>query len=286
MRTAPALEVTTPGGPTDELVGLLLAAIDHEAPLAVEPVPSGVRVFFATEAARDRAAAALAASNLGVTIAAVGVADEGWAERSQARLPPVTAGALTVVPPDGDAAGIVIRIQPSMGFGTGHHASTQLMLRLLQEHPCAGAAVVDVGTGSGILAIAARALGAAHVVAIDTDVDALDSARRNLAWNDAEGEVVLAEADLAGASERLGRRFDLVLANLTGAVIARHADDLARLAVTRGRLIASGVLEEEATTVVGALRSAGWVVAGRATTDGWAALTAEKTTSEVVLRKT
>ena len=107
---------------------------------------------------------------------------------------------------------LVVVIQPSMGFGTGHHATTRLCLNLMQRQSLMGARVLDVGTGSGVLAIAASTLGATDVVAIDSDPDALQSAAENIGLNGADGVVQPRLADLGvdGASLADSGRFDLV----------------------------------------------------------------------------
>jgi ribosomal protein L11 methyltransferase len=275
MRTYPALDITWPStsdAADEEQAGLVLAAIDEEAPTAAEPITQGLRVFFTTPAARGRAA--LKVAGLPVTCRAVNVPDDDWAERSQAGLDPVVVGDLMVAPPEANAGffpGPVIRIQPSMGFGTGHHASTRLMLELLQKQALTGRSVLDVGTGSGVLALAARVLGAGRIVAIDVDPDALASARTNCALNQAP-QITLIEADVASAPGSLGRAFDLVLANLTGAMLVRYAGELARLGAPDGRLLAGGFQDDEAPSVTAALDAAGWTFADRSDEDGWTAI--------------
>jgi ribosomal protein L11 methyltransferase len=170
---------------------------------------------------------------------AVEISDEDWARRSQENLRAIEAGGLTVAPPWNVPKGStpVIIIEPSTGFGTGHHATTRLCLLLMQQLDLRGARVLDVGTGSGVLALAAWKLGAADVVAIDNDPDALENARTNIAANGAAAAIDIIQDDLSGL--RIGRA-DVVLANLTGAVLVRYADELRSLIADGGYLILSG----------------------------------------------
>ncbi|MDQ3212473.1 MAG: 50S ribosomal protein L11 methyltransferase, partial [Acidobacteriota bacterium] len=244
----------------------------------------GWRVFFRTPSQRDSARAALG-SALGDQLLALSptdVDDEDWARRSQAQLRAVRAGRIIVAPPwDLPAAPsrtpnlepsdpesrvpspglaspeprasspeIVIVIEPSMGFGTGHHSTTRLCLELLQTIPLAGRRVIDVGTGSAVLAIAAAKLGASGVIAMDNDPDALQNARDNIARNGADDLIQVIECDLSSIS---GHEADLVLANLTGAVLQRYADALRRMFGPAGVLIVSGFSPEEKDDVAGAL---------------------------------
>jgi ribosomal protein L11 methyltransferase len=155
-----------------------------------------------------------------------------------------------------------------MGFGTGHHATTRLCLGWLQQIPIKDARVLDAGTGSGLLAMAAVSLGAVMSVGIDTDADALRSAHENLPLNRMEGRVSLVAMDLMAASA-LDGRFDVVVANLTGALIARAAPALFALSTPRARLIASGYQTYQADDVTAALAAAGWQLAGQSIEDDW-----------------
>ena len=284
MRIYPALDITWPSrseSSDEEQAGLVMAALDEERPTAAEPITHGLRVFFTTPVQRGRAALKVAGADLPVTCSAVNVPDDDWAERSQACLDPIVVGDLMVAAPDvnpGLFPGPVIRIQPSMGFGTGHHASTRLMLDLLQRQALAGRSVLDVGTGSGVLALAARVLGAGRVVAIDIDPDALASARRNCDLNK-ESQVTLLEADVASAPGSLGRAFDVVLANLTGATVLRYAGELGRLGAPDGRLIVGGFQDEEGPAVGAALDAVGWTFEDRSDEDGWTAIVTSPRTS-------
>jgi ribosomal protein L11 methyltransferase len=129
-----------------------------------------------------------------------------------------------------------------MGFGTGHHATTRLCLRALQAIGVTGKTVLDIGTGSGVLAIAASSLGAARVVGIDHDPDALQSARENLALNPDSHRTTFVLADLM--AQPLSRA-DLVTANLTGSLLARAAPSLLAAVGPGGILIVSGLLAHE-----------------------------------------
>jgi ribosomal protein L11 methyltransferase len=249
---------------------LLASVLDDFEVTAVDEVEDGAasRAFFADAASRHAAMQAVRARFPGAAVEAVDVPDENWAERSQASLKAVRVGALTVAPPWDVAAGVpgrTIIILPSMGFGTGHHATTRLCLSALQEADPAGKSVLDVGTGSGVLAIAASTLGAAIAIGIDNDPDAIGNAVENRDLNAAG-----VEFRCAGIEDAPGQRFDIVLANLTGAVLIRFAAELSALAVSGGRLILSGLREEEEEDVRAAFARP---VTGRAAEDGWICLT-------------
>jgi ribosomal protein L11 methyltransferase len=166
---------------------------------------------------------------------------------------------------------VVIEVDPQMAFGTGEHATTRGCLRLLDGALRPGDRVLDVGSGSAILAIAAVRLGAREAVAVEYDPDANLNARENLVHNRVDGQVRLIEA-MADPAFLAGQgRFDLVLANILSGVIrpllpALHA---ALGGAGEGRLIVSGILREEAEEVTAAARQAGFRVAQVDAEDEW-----------------
>ena len=237
VRTWPALDIR----PVSEL--LQAALVDHDATAVDERSPDDWRVFFTSPAERDRAAAALRVDFPDATIESVDVPDENWAARSQASLHAVRVGNIVITPPWDVPAGLenkthptddmVIVIQPSMGFGTGHHATTRLCIDALQRMTVAGRTVLDAGTGSGVLAIAASLLGASRSVGIDDDADAITAARENLELNP-EAEATLLVADLRAAD--VGSA-DIVIANLTGGLLIAAAPALQEFDSPAGSLI-------------------------------------------------
>ncbi len=241
---------------------MLYAELDGFEPVAIQEHEGGDgwRVFFRSAADRDAARGTLASEfgNALLGIAAIEVDDEDWARRSQATLTAIRVGRIVVAPPwdsdpgsrTADSEVMTIVIDPSTGFGTGHHASTRLCLELLQKQDLRGMRAMDVGTGSGVLALAAWKLGAAHVTAIDNDPDALDNARENVQRNGGENSITISEIDLTSATLEPA---DLVIVNLTGALLQRHAASLRRLVGPNGALIVSGFTLEEADDVGKAL---------------------------------
>lgn len=275
MRLWPAIDVqpSTASVP-EELQGALLAELDDASITAVQELPSGWRFFFTTTDARDRGLATLRhrwPSQL--TLATVDVADDDWARRSQENLGPIRVGQVRISPPWAPPVSeplplIDIVIQPSMGFGTGHHASTRLCTALLQQIDLVGRRVLDAGTGSGVLALVALRLGADAVLAVDDDPDALQSARENLQLNDVTGGIELRQADFRGLS---GLQYDVVLANLTGGLLIRGASSLVSTLAPGASLIMSGITAEEE----GAVRSAfepSLALDARLQEDGWVGL--------------
>jgi ribosomal protein L11 methyltransferase len=255
----------------------LSVALDDLEVTAVHESDSAWRVFFPTVELRNRAAHVLGDQfqASGLDVSPVEIDDEDWARRSQADLQPVRVGRLVVAPPwaavspDVDAGVVVIRILPSMGFGTGHHATTRLCLRALQAIDLANQPFLDIGTGSGVLAIAACLLGARPVSAIDSDPDAVESARENLRLNGVDARVDLATRNFRGGG---AARAFVVTANLTGAALIQGQLDLAARVEPGGLLIVSGFMRDEADAVLSAL-SRGGAVTDRYDEDGWCAAT-------------
>jgi len=279
LADSPALDIRFHSTPDAALVEHFSAALDDFSPIAIheDDDSSRWRVFFRTASARDAARAALA-SDARVSLASVDVPDGDWARRSQENLRAIEVGGLTIAPPwdvpkpTRDAGGArsdlpVIIIEPSTGFGTGHHATTRLCLHLLQALELRGARVLDIGTGSGVLALAAWKLGAGDVVAVDNDPDALDNARANIERNGAAPSIDIV---CDGIETLRIERAEVVLANLTGAVLVRYADELAGLLQDGGYLIVSGFSPQEAAIVRTAFRGL-QVIADSAEAD-WAAL--------------
>jgi len=253
--------------------------VDDFSPTAIEERDTAVRVFFSSAADRDAAGAALASH---FDVAPLDVPDEDWARRSQEGLTPITVGRMTVAPPwtspslSPQPSALVVTILPSMGFGTGHHATTRLCLAAMQATgtvDMTGAVLLDVGTGSGILAIAGALLGAARAVGIDVDPDAVQSARDNLILNPGARHVNFEVADLTSAALP---QAGVLTANLTGALLVKSAPLL--LAATRpgGVLILSGLQAHERDEVCRAFAPA--ALCWEREEDGWVGLALEKTT--------
>ncbi len=249
-----------------DLLEATLTDFDVEA--IDESAPGGWRVFFRTSAGRDRAQRTIAREFPGLTLSPTDVPDEDWAARSQASLKAVRVGNLIVAPP-WDAP-IVVAIRPSMGFGTGHHATTRLCLSALQALEVKERTVIDVGTGSGVLAIAASLLGAVDVRGIDDDEDAIHAAWDNLALNPSAivtllvGDVRTTALDPA----------DIVFGNLTGGLLMASAAAIGALAGPHGKLILSGFQVDEEKAVVAAFT--GFAVERRDEEDAWVCVTLKR----------
>jgi len=211
------------------------------------------------------------------------VPDQDWMQKWKEGFEAVNVGERFIVSPSwklpGDNHGrIVIQIDPGMAFGTGTHETTRLCLEAIERYWKSGS-LLDVGTGTGILAIAAAQLEpGSRVFAIDVDPQAVEVARENVAINGVSDSIELSEAQPRDLAEH---SFDVVVANLTAEVIVELTRDLANCLVHNGLLILSGILTEFESDVEGALSGFGFSVIDRREAGEWCALVARRDSSRV-----
>lgn len=163
---------------------------------------------------------------------------------------------------------VALRLDPGMAFGTGIHPTTQLCLRTLERFLRPDMRVLDLGTGSGILAIAAAKLGCGPILAVDRDPVAVDAARANIRRNRLSSRIEVREDTLGPG---MGP-YDLILANLLAPVLRELGDVLAQALAPAGVVIASGVLSEQGDEVTAALEAAGLRLVERVGAGDWIAL--------------
>jgi len=206
--------------------------------------------------------------------------DQDWAEAWKQFFHTTRIGHRIVIKPtwdehkDPQPHDIVIELDPGMAFGTGTHPTTQLCLRALEKYVRERKVVVDFGTGSGILAIAAAKLKASLVIAFDSDELAVKAARENVVRNKADHAVEVHRTEglyfIGDASA------DLVTANIISETIVANAEQIARILKTGGVLIASGITTAKSLYVEQSLRNAGFDIADLPFEGEWVALVAIK----------
>jgi ribosomal protein L11 methyltransferase len=206
------------------------------------------------------------------------VPEQDWMQKWKEGFDAVEVGERLIVAPSWklpeDARGrVVIQIDPGMAFGTGRHETTRLCLEAIERH-WRGDSLLDVGTGTGILAIAAALLvPGSKIVAIDVDPQAIEVARENASINNVSDLIELLEAQ---PRQFTGRGFDIVVANLTDEVIVDLMPDLAACIATNGLMILSGILSELAEDIQRSLRASAFEVKERRDSGEWSALIARR----------
>ena len=209
------------------------------------------------------------------------LAEDDWAEAWKAHYHPVRIGRRLFVRPlwiqtDFPPDLIELALDPGMAFGTGTHPTTQLCLEALEDLTPPGGHVLDLGCGSGILAIAAAKLGAAHVLALDIDPIAVEASRVNVAQNGVADRVTVDEGSLANVITS-ARRFDLVVANiLARVIIVLCGEHLGEAVRPGGRAIFSGIIDTQADDVETALRSTGLEPYARRQMGDWVVIEARR----------
>lgn len=211
--------------------------------------------------ALESACLALVAAGASVSRTALGEVD--WGARWRTRVGVQRVGRIAIAPPwmSGEIADaeIPIVIEPAMAFGTGEHETTRGVLALMQPLVQCGALVADLGSGSGVLAIAAAKLGAARVVAIEIDADAIGNAEENVARNGVSEQVTVLEGD-AAALLPLVAPVSLVLANIISSVVMELSPIMHRALPSGGKAVISGILVSEREHLLTSLGGDGWTL--------------------------
>ena len=226
-----------------------------------------------------------AVSAMGLTMRKKTLEETNWEESWKDNYPAVAVGEKLIVVPYWDAnqddTRLPVILDPGLTFGTGAHASTQMVMEAMERLVKPGAVCLDLGSGSGILSIAALRLGAASAIGVDIDPKAEDIARENAAYNGFASPAFTAltgnvTADRA-LMERLSKnRYDVVLVNIVADVIIGLSPVLPDFLTENSVLILSGILDTRLPDVLAALEQAGLTVTGIAQKEDWRCVTAKR----------
>ncbi|MDR0531159.1 MAG: 50S ribosomal protein L11 methyltransferase [Oscillospiraceae bacterium] len=208
---------------------------------------------------------------------------EDWENNWKAYFHPLPVGRRLLIQPVWEAPApadgrAVLLLEPGLAFGSGSHATTRLCLELLERYIRPGCRVLDIGCGSGILAIAALLLGAGNALGVDIDPMAVENARENAARNHLPaGRTTFLQGNLVDCAEG---EYDLILSNIVADAIISLAPQLGRRLAPGGVWIGSGIIDARAEEVAAACGAAGWQLAERREEDGWAAFAIKKRPAE------
>ncbi len=252
--------------------------------VSVEYISQGLRFYlgsarFVTE--RDRllqiadSATLTAEGPIGITFSEI--PDEDWSRRWKEHFKPLMVGKRFLVSPTWDKTPstpgcLIIRIDPGRAFGTGHHETTRLCLEWLESCRSDESSLLDVGTGSGILAIGAALLGFQRVVGIDNDPEAIEVAKENVMLNRLSEKISL----LCASPEALSSWFDVVISNIESRTLISMSEAISTKLRDKGLLGLSGILAEQAAEVCAEYENRGLRLTGRKTADEWVFLAFRK----------
>ncbi len=209
----------------------------------------------------------------------VGVNEEDWANSWKAYYKPIKIGSRLVIVPawekyEASEGELIVRMDPGMAFGTGTHETTRLVIRMLEKYTKPGCRMLDVGTGSGILAICASRLGAGECRAYDIDPMAVRVAKENIK-DSGLPNITCEVSDLLKQADR-SRPYDLICANIVADIIIRMTPDVSPFMHENTVLLASGIISERADDVIGCFEANGYKVVEKLEDNGWCGLAVMK----------
>jgi ribosomal protein L11 methyltransferase len=203
------------------------------------------------------------------------VREEDWANNWKKYYKPTKIGENIVIKPiwenyDVKAGEIIVELDPGMAFGTGTHETTRMCVLALEKYITPDTTVFDIGTGSGILAIAAAKMQAKKVIGVDLDPVAVDSARENIAYNKL-GNIEILEGNLMDVVEG---KADIVVANIIAEIICILVEDVKKFLIEGGYFISSGIIKERKEMVIEKLEANGFKVIEENTEGEWVCIVA------------
>lgn len=218
--------------------------------------------------------------NIAAKITVSGVNEEDWANSWKAYYKPIKIGERMVIVPawekyEPKEGELIVRMDPGMAFGTGTHETTRLVIRLLERYVKEGNRVLDVGCGSGILAICASKLGAGECKAYDIDPVAVKVARENIK-DSGMTNVTCDQSDLLRQVDQSGGAYDVICANIVADIIIRMTPDVGAYMHEESVILASGIITERADDVIQCFEQNGFCVLEREEENGWCALAVGK----------
>ncbi|WP_225047391.1 50S ribosomal protein L11 methyltransferase [Lacticaseibacillus kribbianus] len=298
--------VTTSSEAVDAISAALMAlsasglAIDDAADMVGQPAAiaaqhqaagAAVTGYFAPDADQTAIRAALTAKiaqlpDFGLargagTVTIRGGAEADWADNWKQYYQPLRVTRYLTIVPDwldyrpAQAGEMVIRLDPDMAFGTGKHPTTAMMLQLLEATVRGGERMIDVGTGSGVLALAGRLLGVDSVLATDVDQVAVTNAEKNLALNPGVSGITVAANDLLTG---ITNQADLIVANILAEVLLPLIPQVPARLAPHGTVLLSGIFHDQLAAVEAALAASGLEVTTRLQRGDWFALSAARPT--------
>lgn len=218
----------------------------------------------------------LVSSHGDVPVSVRQIPSQDWNEAWARSVRPLRIGRLVVRPSWEPVAldpnDIEIVLDPKQAFGTGHHATTRMLLMWLQQDIRGGEIVLDVGAGSAILAMAAVKLGARSALGVEIDPVAVDCARENVELNHLSDRIEIVCGTLADLEPERTMNRELVLANLDRQTVLNLADSLSALAMRGANMLVSGILAEQEAEIVDLCSSLGLVCSQRREEEGWVAM--------------